>query len=215
MTQFLAQIVFVVSGAPVALLFVRSPGLRLGLELFCGALIVLSAGVVTLAWFRGGLSSLERGLLRIRRFREWWASGGQRWRQLIADAVGSLRRHPGNMALSIGAALLGWQAGVIETFLILRLLEAPVSWLQAYAIEVLSVAIEGALFFVPAKMGTQEGGKVLIFVTMGLDPSKGLALGFIRRLREFAWAIIGLVALGWFQRPQPLRAPAAPSSPMP
>jgi hypothetical protein len=66
-------------------------------------------------------------------------------------------------------------------------------------VEVLSVAIDGMLFFVPAKAGTQEGGKVLIFTILGLDPAKGLALGIVRRIRELTWASIGLMILSRHQ----------------
>ena len=66
---------------------------------------------------------------------------------------------------------------------------------RAVTIEVLSVAIDALLFFVPAKAGTQEGGKVLIFHLLGLDPAKGLALGIVRRLRELSWSMVGLIVL--------------------
>jgi putative membrane protein len=90
---------------------------------------------------------------------------------------------------------LGWCAGVIEIYLILWLLNVPATLQRALTIEVLSVAIDGTLFFVPLKAGTQEGGKVLIFTILGLDPAKGLALGIVRRIRELSWALIGLLIL--------------------
>ena len=55
-------------------------------------------------------------------------------------------------------------------------------------------------------MGTQEGGRVLIFIVLGLDPAAGLAAACVRRVRELAWAVPGLVLLGRLQR-EP--APAA------
>ena len=77
----------------------------------------------------------------------------------------------------------------------LYFLEIGASIGRAMTIEVLSVAIDALLFFVPAKAGTQEGGKVLIFQMLGLDPAKGLALGIIRRLRELSWSMVGLIVL--------------------
>jgi hypothetical protein len=78
----------------------------------------------------------------------------------------------------------------------LWLLDVPVSVARALMVEVLSVAIDATLFFVPGKLGTQEGGKVLIFSALGLDAAKGLSLGVLRRIRELAWALVGLVILG-------------------
>ena len=61
------------------------------------------------------------------------------------------------------------------------------------AIEVLSAAIDSLLFMVPAKVGTQEGGKTAIFATLGLSASAGLAFGIVRHIRELAWAGFGLL----------------------
>ena len=60
-----------------------------------------------------------------------------------------------------------------------------------------SVLIDGILFFVPAKVGTQEGGKVVLFAALGLNPARGLTVGVVRRIRELVYAGLGLVALGW------------------
>ena len=47
----------------------------------------------------------------------------------------------------------------------------------------------------------------LTWLHLALDPVKGVSLGFIRRLRDLAWAALGLAVLGAFQssrtRPQP------------
>ena len=63
------------------------------------------------------------------------------------------------------------------------------------------------LFFVPAKVGTQEGGKVVLFAALGLNPARGLTVGVVRRIRELVYAGLGLVALGWLSaRTGPSRA---------
>ncbi len=97
--------------------------------------------------------------------------------------------------LSSASFFIGWAWGVAEIYLILRFLGVPATLYHALAIEVLSVALDGMLFFVPAKVGTQEGGKVLIFTLLGLDPAKGLSLGILRRIRELSWALVGLLIL--------------------
>ncbi len=110
-------------------------------------------------------------------------------------------------SLSFGA---GWALGILEMYLILWFLGVPVTVHRALTIEVLSVAIDGMLFFVPAKVGTQEGGKVLIFTVLGLDPGKGLALGILRRIRELSWAAVGMLILSRQQlAPRPVLEPLA------
>jgi hypothetical protein len=76
------------------------------------------------------------------------------------------------------------------------------------------VLIDGILFFVPAKVGTQEGGKVVLFAALGLSPARGLTVGVVRRIRELAYAGLGLAALGWLTaRPAPLSARPSPRPP--
>ncbi len=87
---------------------------------------------------------------------------------------------------------VGWALGALEIALMLWLLGVPVTATRALAIEALSVAVDAMLFFIPAKVGTQEGGKVLIFTALGLDPALGLTVGVLRRVRELTWALVGL-----------------------
>ena len=55
------------------------------------------------------------------------------------------------------------------------------------------ITVDGFLFMVPAKIGTQEGGKVVIFAALGLPASLGFAFGVIRHIRELSWAGLGLL----------------------
>lgn len=200
LAQFVAQVLFVISGLPLVLPLIGSHRLRLGVMILATGLLVMLGCVFFLVWFRTGIPWIKRRLDRLRSYGDKW-SLPKRWLTLGEQALRRLRARPADFLWSVGAAFLGWSVEVIETLLILWLLHQPVGWRQALSIEVLAVTIDGALFFVPAKMGTQEGGKVLIFLAMGLEPSKGLALGVIRRFRELAWAVVGLAILGRAQRP--------------
>ena len=86
----------------------------------------------------------------------------------------SMRRSPdwarGGSAASLGCFVLGWAVGAAEIYLILRCVGDAVDWRTALALETGSVLIDGMLFFVPAKVGTQEGGKVVLFAALGLSP---------------------------------------------
>jgi uncharacterized membrane protein YbhN (UPF0104 family) len=207
-TQFVGQILFVLSGLPVVLTQVSDPRLRSGVMVLSAALVLFLGTLLFLAWSRATWRGLEDLLCRIGPFRRWWSAGGARWRSFGSQMLASLRSRPGDFARSVAFSYIAWSRGVVETYLVLRMLKTPVDWSRAFSIEVLAVTIEGILFFVPAKMGTQEGGKVLIFKTMGLDPARGLALGLVKRVRELAWAAIGLFTLGVLSRAQARRAQA-------
>src|SRR5262249_343420 len=97
----------------------------------------------------------------------------------------------------VGCCLGGWAVGALEIYVILAWVGGPVDWQTALALEIGSVLIDGILFFIPAKVGTQEGGKVLLFAMLGLDPARGLTVGVVRRIRELTYAGLGLAVLGW------------------
>ena len=208
MSQFLAQALFVLCGAPLALATLPDRGLRVGLRALCGALVLAVALLSYLAWSRDGLGRLRRLFERMAWFRARWTAES-RWRLFAVEILGALRGRPWDFLAAVGTSMLSWLLGVVEVFLIMAFLKTPVGWTTALVIETLSVAIEGVLFFVPAKLGTQEGGKYVIFLALGLPPVKGVALGLIRRLQGLAWAIVGLSILGALQadRWQPRATP--------
>ena len=207
-TQFVGQALFIFSGLPVALTMIRGKGLRLGLLIFSACLLTLLA-VVLLAGFSTGVQGWAGNRLgRIRWLVARWAAIPERKRVVVQETLAAFRKRRRSVAFSVAASWLAWQAGVVGTFVILRFLHVPVRWSQALAIEMLGVAVEGALFFVPAKIGTQEGGKVLIFLAMGLAPAKGFALGLVQRLRELAWAAAGLIVLACHQAGRPHESPS-------
>jgi uncharacterized protein (TIRG00374 family) len=195
MAQFFAQVLFVIAGLPLAFGLVADAAVRKGLLVFAGILLALFVAVLVLAASRAVREGVRSFLVRVPGLRSLVALP-DRWRGAAGEALAALRARPARFGGAVLASLLAWQAGAVETWLILRFLRVPAGARQAYAIEVLAVVIEGALFFVPAKIGTQEGGKVLIFLAAGLDTAKGFTLGFVRRLRELCWAAVGLVLLG-------------------
>jgi len=194
LSQTIAQIVFVIGGLAIILDETPLPaatrhGLLAGLVVFTTLAITL-----LFAQRRGMFAPLLRAAQRL------GLSGRapelmHRLEYLDEEIARFHNTADGSFALSVASFFLGWSMGVVEIYLILWFLGVPVSVHRALTIEVLSVAIDGMLFFVPLKVGTQEGGKVLIFTLLGLDPAKGLALGILRRVRELTWAAIGLLIL--------------------
>jgi len=124
---------------------------------------------------------------------------------------GWLRRTPGQLrryfvrhrarfsgAVLLLAAAYAWNA--VEAWWICRLIGLPVDVRTALTIEVLSVAIDGLFFIVPAKIGTQELGKVAVFSLLGLPARFGFAFGIVRHVRELFWAAAGLLVYSMRRR---------------
>ncbi len=104
-----------------------------------------------------------------------------------------LRRHPGRFMLSTLCFTFGYAWGMLEVMLILHFMGVPIEPIQALAVETLSNVVDALMFMVPAKVGTQEAGKVAIFKALGFPAATGLALGLIRHLRELLWASAGFL----------------------
>ena len=198
LAQTVGQIAFVIIGLAVVLDDTPMPesirfGLLAGLAGF-SALVVGLIFVQRRGMFAPLLRLFERLGLPAR------APEVMRRLQRLDDEIMRIHANAnGAFVFSSASFFVGWCMGVVEIYLILWFLGVPVSVHRALTVEVLSVAIDGMLFFVPAKAGTQEGGKVLIFTLLGLDPAKGLALGIVRRIRELTWASVGLLILSRHQ----------------
>jgi len=96
--------------------------------------------------------------------------------------------------------LIGYAWGAFEAYWICHFIGLPVGVGVAFMIETLSVAVDSILFMVPAKIGTQEGGKAAVFAALGLPVASGLAFGVVRHIRELIWAVLGLW-LRWTHQP--------------
>ena len=142
---------------------------------------------------------------RLERLLEGWSL----LQETSAAARDLIRERPDQLALAVGWCTLGYLWGALEGYWICRLLGFPVSWAMALKIEVLSIFLDAALFYVPAKAGTQESTKALIFLAFGRPAAQGFSFGLVRHFRELTWAGIGLALSRRAGRP----AKAAPRRP--
>jgi hypothetical protein len=157
---------------------------------------VAAFAAIALVWLVGRglwttLGGVARRLALVRFLPGAWTDPGREL-DLALGRLGGAR-----VVAVLACFLGGWAVGAVEIYVILAWVGGAVDWRTALALETGSALIDGILFFVPAKVGTQEGGKVLLFAILGLDPARGLTVGVIRRVRELAYAGLGLAVLGW------------------
>ena len=159
------------------------------------ALVAVAPGVAFVrAVDHGFWTMIQGGLGRVRL--GWLLPGA--WGAPGRDLDATLARvGPWRASAALACFVAGWAVGALEIYLILRGVGAAVDWRTALALEAGSVLLDGILFFVPAKVGTQEGGKVALFAALGLNPARGLTVGVVRRIRELVYASLGLAALAW------------------
>src|ERR1700683_578136 len=104
-------------------------------------------------------------------------------------------RHGARLALSCLCYLVAWSLGPLEIYILSRLLHQRASFEIVLLIEAAGLLLERATFLVPAKLVRQEGGKALILSVLGYPAGVGFAIGFLRRVKEMIWVLIGLLCL--------------------
>lgn len=116
--------------------------------------------------------------------------------EALAPVRGQLRdylaRHPLRLVGAVVMFMLGYAWGALEIWLIAHFMGLGLPLAACLAVEFLSNLIDAMAFMVPAKIGTQEAGKAVIFAGLGLPAEKGFVLGLIRHVRELLWAGSGL-----------------------
>ena len=103
--------------------------------------------------------------------------------------------HRIRLAASCLCYLVAWAMGAVEICILLRLLHQPASFEMALLVEALGQLIERVTFMIPGKLVSQEGGKALILAAFGYPAGVGFAIGFLRRIKEMVWVLIGLLSL--------------------
>jgi uncharacterized protein (TIRG00374 family) len=111
-----------------------------------------------------------------------------------------------------GAALLffmAWAWESAETYLLLRLLGAPVHFSEVLAIETLLTIVRSLTAFVPAGLGFQDAGYVSFLAGLGVSDAVTLGAAFVlmKRGKELFWILFGYLSLAWgHRRPAALRS---------
>jgi hypothetical protein len=154
------------------------------LEIVAALLGVLAAGGVGLWLLRG----------------TWDASRGQRprWRERLAAVrravVGFSASHPGRLWRAFALDLVFHGLAVLEVFVTLQWLLGDLSptLAQAIVFETLNRAMTVAFKFVPFRIGVDEALSGAIAPILALNPTAGVSLAVVRKVRSLFWSAIGL-----------------------
>jgi hypothetical protein len=87
-----------------------------------------------------------------------------------------------------------------EVVVVLWALHLSVHFLPVLAIEGMTRTVKLVSGWIPARLGSDEGGAISAFAIAGFSPILGLALALTRRVRDLLWALIGIIWLAWNSR---------------
>lgn len=195
--DLIAQWLFLIAGVTVALVRFDLPPAA---KYIAVAGLVGFGGIafgMTRALRRGAFGPMTRWLTRIKPLAALVA-------KLEADAHRLDERirvyyhaeeHRGTFALAVAWGFLGWCGGLVETWIVLRLLSPGHGFATAFAIEALAIVFNSMLLFIPAKIGSAEGVRVGVYALVGLTAAQGAAWALVRRARELLWLVPGIVVL--------------------
>ncbi len=130
---------------------------------------------------------------------EGWATRlGQRrlaaWLQSLGVALAVLAQGRAALAPSLSLHVTSFFCHAAEVWLTLYLMGARTGVGAAVLLESLGLAARSAAFIIPSGWGAQEASLVALAAAAGLSTETALALGLVKRAREFAVGLPGLVA---------------------
>jgi uncharacterized protein (TIRG00374 family) len=100
---------------------------------------------------------------------------------------------PGRLWSSLALAFFGWVLGAFELFVISAALGYPMGARDIWTIEAVAQLLRQASGFIPGSLGVTEGTMLLMYGALVGEPSVGVAVALVRRLREVVWIVGGLV----------------------
>jgi hypothetical protein len=83
----------------------------------------------------------------------------------------------------------------VEAYLIFWLMGHPINFCLALCLDALSQLIAGLGFMIPASLGVQDSGNILLSLGFRLGSTLGAGFSIARRFREAFWLLLGLVVV--------------------
>jgi putative membrane protein len=202
----LSQIAFILLGVPVLAWRFGRPGLGLASFVVLVALALVFARFLVGVQRRGPAHAAWRWLVRVFPRSRTVGRLGERAAAIDERLEGFYRieRHAFRTATLWHFA--AWLLGVVEVWIIMRLIGAPVSWLDALVLESLAQPIRAVALFIPGGLGAQELGGVALCHLLGIPDAPAVTLWLLKRARELAFDVVGIAYLA--QRTALRRAPA-------
>lgn len=177
--EFLAQIAFAAIGLTILLAHAPSSDLVVPLEIGLGLAVAGGIAFVAAQKGAGPIFSALGSRIAGNRFE----NARERMAVLQAE-VALIHGHTPRLVTGFLLHLLGWIATGFAGYLTLRLLDVPIGFDQALAIEALVAAVAAMAFLVPVNAGVQEAGYVALGALFGVPPDIAIAVSLIRRARD-------------------------------
>ena len=148
----------------------------------------------TIAQRTGLFYKLTNIIEKIVKVGDWTAiTGGAR---ALDEGIQSIYRRHRDLIIAAFWRIFGVIVGSGQIMIGLHFLGHPVGLIEALILEGMMHAVRIAAFMIPAAIGVQEGGLVLVGMIVGIGPDTSLALSLLIRARSI---VVGIPALIYWQ----------------
>jgi uncharacterized membrane protein YbhN (UPF0104 family) len=121
------------------------------------------------------------------------------WSLTLNHAMRSLFQRPLRLSAAVLYQIAGLLVGALETWLVLRWVDRPVSIPASIALEATTQAVRHFIFFVPAGLGAQEAALMGVATLLGIPHEAALALSLAKRMREILFGVPALLGWHWIE----------------
>jgi len=126
-----------------------------------------------------------------------WLARGEK----LEASIRSYRlHHPALVARMFWIDLACQVLTASEVSVVLWSLGLPIHFFTIVAIDGVTRALKLVSGWIPARIGSDEGGAISAFALTGFSPLFGLSLALTRRVRDLLWALIGILWFVWNSR---------------
>ena len=183
-TEMASQVVFSLFGVAlvVSLLLDGGAAVSLRVPLAIGGAIMVALMIAFAAAQRWVLPLAGRIAQRV-------VPGSVAATREVMNALDATYDRHARIVLAFLLNLLGWVGSAAGAWVVLRLMQVPVSIWTALSIESVIFLLRSAAFAVPGGIGVQEAGYALVAPLFGLPAESALALALAKRARDLAIGI--------------------------
>lgn len=146
----------------------------------------------------GGLNLVGRGPLQ-----GWAERRRPRVEKVEEQLLDFYAQHTRRFRLMFLWDLAAQVFALLEIYVILSAMGLWVGWVDVLILEALGKLISTTFFFVPGRVGTDEGGQALVFELLGFGMARGVSLALVQRLRALTWSAAGLFFLARYAMRHP------------
>jgi len=191
--EFVASTIFLAVGLLLGAIFIRMPEGLLAPTFIC--LAVTTVGLVLLIFFsvRGFYGIVLRISGVVPKVRRWVLNREEQVKALDGNLRLLYARANLKTAAALGLHILARLTGVVEIWLILKVLGVPADYVQAWFITAVVVISNTIFFILPGQWGITESASMLVLKSLGHPAAIGLTLSVIRRIRKLAFVCLALV----------------------